>query len=135
MRTAGKANDDDNTSADASASSFGATLSTDKISFTIAANDLKQDETLDISEVDVSNTSFGISYSASDSIELAESYLTADDKENDDEYSEIGLSLTYTIATGLQTGITYQSMDVTFADTPNADNDVTYTTFFLKASF
>ena len=130
MRIAGKANDHYNTSADASASSFGATLSTDKISFTIAANDLKQDETLDISDVDVSNTSFGISYSASDSVELAESYLTADDK-----YTEIGVSLTYTIATGLQTGITYQSMDVTFADTPNADNDVSYTTFFLKASF
>ena len=125
MRTAGKANDHYNTS-----SSFGATLSTDKISFIIAANDLKQDETLDISDVDVSNTSFGISYSASDSVELAESYLTADDK-----YTEIGVSLTYTIATGLQTGITYQSMDVTFADTPNADNDVSYTTFFLKASF
>lgn len=130
MRIAGKANDHYNTSADASASSFGATLSTDKISFTIAANDLKQDETLDISDVDVSNTSFGISYSASDSVELAESYLTADDK-----YTEIGVSLTYTIATVLQTGITYQSMDVTFADTPNADNDVSYTTFFLKASF
>ena len=108
MRTAGKANDDDNTSADASAPSFGATLSTDKISFTISANDLKQDETLDISEVDVSNTSFGISYSASDSVELAESYLIADGNENDDEYSEIGASLTYTIATVLQTGITYQ---------------------------
>ena len=130
MRIAGKANDHYNTSADASASSFGATLSTDKISFTIAANDLKQDETLDISDVDVSNTSFGISYSASDSVELAESYLTADDK-----YTEIGVSLTYTIATGLQTGITYQSMDVTFADTPNADDNVSYTTFFLKASF
>jgi hypothetical protein len=131
LRTAGKANDHYNTSA----SSFGATLSTDKISFTIAANDLKQDETLDISDVDVSNTSFGISYSASDSVELAESYLTADDKENDDEYTKIGVSLTYTIATGLQTGITYQSMDVTFADTPNADDNVSYTTFFLKASF
>ena len=131
MRTAGKANDHYNTSA----SSFGATLSTDKISFIIAANDLKQDETLDISDVDVSNTSFGISYSASDSVELAESYLTADDKENDDEYTKIGVSLTYTIATGLQTGITYQSMDVTFADTPNADDNVSYTTFFLKASF
>jgi hypothetical protein len=131
LRTAGKANDHYNTSA----SSFGATLSTDKISFIIAANDLKQDETLDISDVDVSNTSFGISYSASDSVELAESYLTADDKENDDEYSEIVVSLTYTIATGLQTGITYQSMDVTFADTPNADDNVSYTTFFLKASF
>ena len=45
MRTAGKANDDDNTSADASATSFGITLSTDKISFTVAANDLDQDVT------------------------------------------------------------------------------------------
>ena len=47
----------------------------------------------------------------------------------------MGASLAYTIATGLQTGIKYQSMDVTVADTPNADNDGTYTTFFLKASF
>ena len=135
MRTAGKANDDDNTRADASATSFGVTLSTDKISFTVAANDLEQDATLDTSDVDVSNTSVGISYSASDSVKLAASYLTADDNQNDDEYSEMGASLTYTIATGLQTGITYQSMDVTVADTPNADNDGTYTTFFLKASF
>ena len=135
MRTAGKANDDDNTSADADATSFGVTLSTDKISFTVAANDLEQDATLDTSDVDVSNTSVGISYSASDSVKLAASYLTADDNQNDDEYSEMGASLTYTIATGLQTGITYQSMDVTVADTPNADNDGTYTTFFLKASF
>ena len=47
----------------------------------------------------------------------------------------MGASLAYTIATGLQTGIKYQSMDVTVADTPNADNDGTYTTFLLKASF
>ena len=111
------------------------TLSTDKISFTVAANDLEQDATLDTSDVDVSNTSVGISYSASDSVKLAASYLTADDNQNDDEYSEMGASLAYTIATGLQTGIKYQSMDVTVADTPNADNDGTYTTFFLKASF
>ena len=135
LRTAGKANDDDNTSADASATSFGFTLSTDKISFTVAANDLEQDATLDTSDVDVSNTSVGISYSPSDSVKLSASYLTADDNQNDDEYSEMGASLAYTIATGLQTGITYQSMDVTVADTPNADNDGTYTTFFLKASF
>ena len=135
MRTAGKANDDDNTSADASATSFGFTLSTDKISFTVAANDLEQDADLDTSDVDVSNTSVGISYSASDSVELAASYLTADNNENDDEYNEIGASLTYTIAAGLQTGLTYQSMDITDESDPNADNDGTYTTFFLKASF
>ena len=135
LRTARKANNDDNTSADASATSFGVTLSTDKISFTVATSDLKQDATLDKSDVDVSNTSVGISYSPSDSVKLSASYLTADDNQNDDEYSEIGASLAYTIATGLQTGFTYQSMDVTVADTPNADNDGTYTTFFLKASF
>jgi hypothetical protein len=88
LKTAGKANDDDNTSADASATSLGVTLSTDKISFTVAANDLEQDATLDISDVDVSNTSVGISYSSSDSVELAASFLTADDNKNDDEYSE-----------------------------------------------
>ena len=135
LRTAGKANDDDNESADADATSFGVTLSTDKISFTVAANDLEQDATLDTSDVDVSNTSVGISYSASDSVELAASYLTADNNENDDEYNEIGASLTYTIAAGLQTGLTYQSMDITDESDPNADNDGTYTIFFLKASF
>jgi len=135
MRSASKSNDEDNTSADASASSFGATLSTDRISFTIAANSLEQDATLDTSDVDVSNTSMGISYSATDSVTVAASYLTAEDGETDDEYSEVGASVTYTIATGLQTGITYQTFGVTDASAPNADGDGTYTTFFLKASF
>jgi hypothetical protein len=84
LRTAGKASDEDNTSA----TSFGVTLSTDKISFTVAANDLDQDVTMDTSDVDVSNTSVGISYSPSDSLELAASFLTADDNQNDDEYRE-----------------------------------------------
>ena len=135
LRTAGKASDDDNTSADASATSFGVTISTDKISFTVAANDIEQDATLFPSDVNLSNTSVGISYFPSDSVELAASYLTADDNQNNDEYSEIGESLTYTIATGLQTGFTYQSMDVTDDSNPNGDNDGTYTPFFLKASF
>ena len=85
LRTACKANDDGNTSADAVATSFGVTLSTDKIRFTVAANDLERDATLYTSDVDVSNTSVGISYSPSDSIELAASYLTANDNQNDDE--------------------------------------------------
>ena len=135
MRSASKSNDEDNTSADASASSFGATLSTDRISFTIAANSLEQDATLDTSDVDVSNTSMGISYSATDSVTVAASYLTAEDGETDDEYSEVGASVTYTIETGLETGITYQTFGVTDASAPNADGDGTYTTFFLKASF
>ena len=135
MRSASKSNDEDNTSADASASSFGATLSTDRISFTIAANSLEQDATLDTSDVDVSNTSMGISYSATDSVTVAASYLTAENGETDDEYSEVGASVTYTIATGLETGITYQTFGVTDASAPNADGDGTYTTFFLKASF
>ena len=109
MRTAGKTNDEDNASADASATSFGVTLSTDKISFSVAANDLEQDATLDASDVDVSNTSVGISYPPSDYVKLSASDLTADDNENDDEYCEIGASLAYTIATGLQTGVTHPS--------------------------
>ena len=135
MRTAGKANDDDNTSADASATSFGITLSTDKISFTVAANDLEQDATLDASDVDVSNTSVGISYSPSDSVELAASFLTADDNQNDDEYREFVHRLNIQLLLVYKQALHTSSMDVIVADISDAYNDGTFTTFFLKAPF
>jgi hypothetical protein len=131
LRTAGKASDEDNTSA----TSFGVTLSTDKISFTVAANDLDQGVTLDTSDVDVSNTSVGISYSSSDSVELAASFLTADDNRNDDEYSEFVHRLNIQLLLVYKQALHTSSMDVTVADIPNFYNDGTYTTFFLKASF
>ena len=135
LRTAGKANDDNNKRADAEATSFGVTLSTDKTSFTVAANDFEQNADLDTSDADISNTSVDIFYSESDSLELAASYLTADDDESNDEYNQIVASLTYTIATSFRTGITCLLMDITDESNPNADKDGTYTALFLKASF
>ena len=85
------------------------------------------------SDEDIENAGASISYAMPNGMTVgAYTFKSEDDLDAGEEYTRSGVELQYTIATGLQTGITYQSMDVTVADTPNADNDGTYTTFFLK---
>ena len=117
-----------------SASSYGATLVRDSLTFRLSANALTEDADNGTHDRDYSNTGIGVSYAASDDLTLAASVLTAEEGKQKGTYDETALSAVYKIAAGLTSGISYTSWEGKTA-TGATEEEGTYSVLWLKVAF
>ena len=117
-----------------SASSIGAVLGTEKIDLTLAYNTQKVTPKGGTTANNYKGTGVGLTYKATDSLNLALHRKSASDSKNKKwKYGETAVSGVYTVAPGLTTSLTYTDSKLT--DNAGKSNSGKYTRVEVRVAF